>query len=133
MKLKLKRSVNKEVCLVFLNGCHTAVGSAEEGFLEVTGNTGFCGFLGVETVVPDIFAWRFGMAFFYYFFTKGWTVAQVMQQLRGEHWPLSLLYSAYCHPELRVKPSVKDKMPEIQFSNFSEKMIGTSKDKNGLI
>lgn len=122
--LKRKKSLqNPYVCMVFLNGCSTAVGSDQGGFLETTGRPGFGGFVGTETEVPDVFALRFGIAFLYYFLNRGWPVYQVMDQLRREHWPLSLIYSTYCHPVLRVKPG---EPLDLSFENFSTTRLSTS-------
>lgn len=105
IKENLKRDARGELpspCLVFLNGCSTASGSSDGGFLEATAGNGFCGFIGTEAEVPDLFALRFGLAFLYRFLLGGEPVYLTMDRLRSEHWPLSLLYSTYCYPMLSV-------------------------------
>jgi len=129
LKLNIKRAGNpKELspCMVFINGCSTATGDPDGGFLEATGSFGLCGFIGTETVVPDVFALRFGLAFLYHFIHKGLPVFQVMEILRTNHWPLSLIYSTYCYPELQVEPMGKDSdLPFQVDSNFSLLPLGT--------
>jgi hypothetical protein len=96
---------SRSSCVVFFNGCDTALGDPEGGFLEATGKSAFCGFIGTETKVPDIFAFRFGLDFLYYFLGKGWPVDRAMDYLRNQHWPLGLIYSTYCPSFLRLGPT----------------------------
>jgi len=91
------------VCLVFLNGCQTAIGAEKGGFMEATGNLGFCGFIGTEAKVPDLFAIRFAADFFCHLLYEEMTVAEIMDKLRREHWPLGLVYSTCCHPLFKIK------------------------------
>lgn len=98
---KLMRSdatPEKPGCVVFLNGCLTAVGRDNEGFLQVTGREGFCGFIGTETVIPDLFALRFGIEFVTTFLNKEQRIYEIMRALREKYWPLSLSYSTCCYP-----------------------------------
>jgi hypothetical protein len=104
-------------CLVFLNGCHTAVGE----FLEATGRDGFCGFIGAETVVPYLFAHRFGAAVMSLLYS-GHTLISIMDRLREQHWPLSLVYGLYAYPALRLDPSFT--MPVPSMDNYSEMAVG---------
>ena len=92
----------RPLCLVFLNGCQTAVGAEGGGFLDATGQVGFCGFIGTEAKVPDLFAMRFAMDFFCRLLYEGKTVIEILRHLRRQHWPLSLIYSACCHPRYRI-------------------------------
>src|SRR5271154_3965860 len=51
-KYRLRREEaahDRPACLTFLNGCTTAVGNPDGGFLEATGGAGYCGFIGTET------------------------------------------------------------------------------------
>ncbi len=128
--LKLRREAAGEPlspCLVFLNGCSTASGDPTGGFLEATGGEGFCGFIGTEAEVPDLFALRFGLAFLYHFLLEDAPVYLIMDRLRREHWPLSLVYSTYCYPMLRVTKPADFKGVEVKgFNNFSQaKQLGT--------
>jgi hypothetical protein len=91
--------------LVFLAGCRTAIGSLAAGFLEATSGPGFCGFIGTEVLVPDIFTLRFLAQFLDHLFASGRSVSEVMQDLRREHWPLSLVFSICCTGELRLTPA----------------------------
>lgn len=91
------------VCLVFLNGCQTAVGADRGGFMEATGDTGFCGFIGTEAKVPDLFAFRFAADFFGHLLYDEMTVVEIMENLRRQHFPLSLVYSTCCHPQFKIK------------------------------
>ncbi len=91
------------VCLVFLNGCQTAIGAEGGGFMEATGSLGFCGFIGTEAKVPDLFAMRFAGDFFCHVLYEEMTVSETMDKLRRDHWPLGLVYSTCCHPEFKIK------------------------------
>jgi hypothetical protein len=128
LKLRWRRndlSSGESTCIVFLNGCHTAAGDPGGGFLEATGGTGFCGFIGTETEIPDVFALRFGSAFLYEIL-RGGTVTEVMFALRTKHWPLSLVYGTYC-AEIQLTPNAgvtKIKLPE-EPSNFATSGVGT--------
>ena len=98
---KLMRSEatpEKPGCVVFLNGCLTAVGRNNKGFLQATGREGFCGFIGTETKVPDLFALRFGIEFVTTFLNKEQRVYEIMRALREKYWPLGLSYSTCCYP-----------------------------------
>jgi hypothetical protein len=97
-------------CLVFINGCMTAAGQGTSGFLYATFRQGFCGFIGTETKVPCVFALRYGAGFLHRLLDRGESVQEVMRSLRSQHWPLSLVYSAYCHPDFRVErnPSYRE-------------------------
>jgi len=111
--------------VVFLNGCSTAIGDPNGGFLEATASPDFCGFLGTETEVPDVFALRFGSAFLREWLNGAGPVFLVMDVLRRKHWPLSLLYSICCFPEFQIEK--KDKfagLSEVGTGNFSESEIG---------
>jgi hypothetical protein len=91
--------------LVFLAGCNTAVGELNNGFFKVTAGVGYCGFVGTEVKVPDIFTLRFVAHFFDRFFSTGESVAQVLQALRMQHWPLSLVFSVCCASNFRLEPA----------------------------
>lgn len=121
----IPRSTQESTCVVFLNGCNTAAGDPDGAFLEATGELLFCGFVGTETKVPDVFALRFGLAFLYYFLHEGWPVFRIIDHLRRQHWPLSITYSTYCPPMLRFNPAEKSLSIEIK-SNFSRMPLGTS-------
>jgi hypothetical protein len=123
---QLSRTPAGSSCLFFMNGCSTAVGNAAGGFLEVTGRKSACGFIGTETEIPDLFALRFGLAFLYHFLLEGRPIYEVMGMLRREHWPLSLLYSTYCSPGLRVVPPQDLPAISVAFKNFSQKRLGTT-------
>jgi len=115
-------------CLIFLNGCSTASGDPCGGFLEATCRDGFCGFIGTEAEVPDLFALRFGLAFLYRFLLECKPVDRTMDSLRRDHWPLSLLYSTYCYPNLRVSQPTDSTGPNVKkFDNFSNaEQLGTN-------
>src|SRR5204863_10056483 len=93
----------KEPCVVFLNGCSTATGHPDGAFLEATGQPGMCGFIGTETVVPDVFALRFSLSFLSQFLQGGRSVSDIMHELWVRHFPLSLVYSIYTYPLLQVE------------------------------
>jgi hypothetical protein len=70
-KIKPNRLDHHAGCLVFINGCETAVGAADGGFLKATCRPGFYGFIGTETKVPDLVALRFGVEFLREFLSSG--------------------------------------------------------------
>src|SRR5262249_20866559 len=87
-----------------LNGCFTAASEADESFLIAIGQPGFFGFIGTEAAIPDDFALRFGQEFVRRFCDSGNPLFHVMDELWREHWPLGLLYSIYCSPDIRTRP-----------------------------
>jgi len=99
------RSEDSPPTLVFLAGCNTAVGELHKGFFKATTAPGYGGFVGTEVKVPDIFTLRFVAHFFDRFFSTGESVAKVLQALRMQHWPLSLVFSVCCCSDLRLEPS----------------------------
>jgi hypothetical protein len=112
---------------VFLNGCHTAIGSSNEGgFLEATAHPGFCGFVGTEAEVPDIFALRLANAFLAELIYTGSTAMDAMKKVRRDYWPLSLAYSLSCHPDFRfiTEGLSQSTLPA---PNFSNDAIGSSR------
>lgn len=127
--LKLDKSHDDtSVCISFLNGCSTAVGHEDGGFLEATGKAGFHGFIGTESKIPDIFAIRFGLHFLFSFLCTGKPIYQIMDDLRRKHWPLSIIYSVYCYPSLSVFPTLETiKCPQnFNQENFSLGRIGSN-------
>lgn len=128
-KLITKRKGDKRIrdqkCLVILNGCATAVGGNDGGFLEVISGEDFCGFIGVEAKIPNVFALRFGSAFLHQLINGRMMAGAVMDLLRRQHWPLSLLYSLYCDHTFHV-PIKESSLPnEIDWEgNFSERNVG---------
>ena len=121
---RLNEEDRKTACLVFVNGCCTATGHADGGFLEATGMQGFYGFIGTEANVPDVFALRFGLDFLHRLLCGGEPVYSIMNNLRRQHWPLSLLYSMCCYPELSLAAHCGERLPE-SFENFSHGTVGT--------
>ncbi len=120
------RQLNEPSSFVFLSGCRTAVGDPGGGFLEATGRHGYCGFIGTEAEIPDLFALRFSTAFMYSFYCEGLSILDTMKRLRRQHWPVSVLYSICCEPRLMVKGLG----PEEGFSpllerNFSAMQVGS--------
>lgn len=115
-----RRGFTSPPCLVFLNGCSTAVGDPKGGFLLATAGSRFCGFIGAEASIPEVFALRFGSAFLYKFLTGEGTVLQIMEDLRQQHWPLSLLYNVYCVPDLKIMPDSTERsaIPGPNFCDF---------------
>lgn len=117
---------------IFLNGCSTAVGSHEGGFLEATVRDPFCGFIGTETKIPDVFALRFGTAFLRRFLLGEQSLMCVMQELRRQHFPLSLAYGLYAYPWFRLSKR-SEKRDEatpanddaVSPENFSTKPVGS--------
>ncbi|MCP4214635.1 MAG: hypothetical protein GY765_08255 [bacterium] len=91
--------------LVFLNGCTTAVGELDMGFLSATAEPGFCGFVGAEARLPNTFALRFGLALLYCLLEEGLCLQEAVDMLRRRHWPLGLLYGCYAHPDFQIEPS----------------------------
>jgi CHAT domain len=91
--------------LVFLAGCKTGVGDLHQGFFRATAKPGYCGFIGTEVKVPDIFTLRFATHFLDRFFATGETVGRIMLALRLQHWPLSLVFSVCCPLDLRLEPT----------------------------
>lgn len=110
----------------FLNGCSTAVGKEKsQGFIEATTREGFCGFIGTETDIPNVYALRFGAAFLAGMLQTGWTVLDLMDAMRRSHWPLSLLYQIYGSPKFRVARQPAAAMwPQESIPNFSLGPIG---------
>lgn len=124
--------VSERVCLLFINGCATAVGSPDGGFLEAASQTGCCGFIGTEAKIPDVFALRFGTAFLHIFLTSGLPLWRVMAILWRQHWPLSLFYGLYGQPLIRVDSGgALAELPQALRYNFSVETVGT-KDMGDL-
>lgn len=116
-KLQYNKPTVTPRCLVFLNGCHTAAG----GFLEATGRPGFCGFIGAETVLPYMFAHRFGAAVIAGLYA-GEPLVSIMDRLREQHWPLSLVYGLYAYPFLQLVPVFDT--PRLSDHNYSDLAVG---------
>ena len=114
-------------CLVFLNGCHTAVGDDNGGFMEATAVLGYCGFIGTEAKVPDVFALRFANAFLARLLYSGAKVGAVMDDLRRDFWPLSLAYNLSCHPEFRFVATDGGSAPAMKIPDFSRDPIGSER------
>jgi hypothetical protein len=115
-------------CLLFLNGCSTATGDPNGAFLEATGETGMCGFIGTEAEVPDVFALRFSLDFLASFLRGERPVHAIMSDLRQRHFPLSLLYSTYTYPLLQIAPDLQEFISiRLPIANFSFGKLGSQK------
>lgn len=118
----------EQALLIFLNGCRTARGGERLGWLDVTSNAGFRGFIGTEADIPRLFALRFGLAFVAAYLRGGASVLATMDALRRRHLPLSLLYSVNCQATLRIDPPHARATaidPPMAIHNFSELKIST--------
>jgi len=125
--LNLRGSFPEAVTLTFLNGCSTAVGAADRGFLEATGQSGFVGYVGTEAAIPNVYALRFGIEFLRCFLETGWPLVNVMEAMWRLHWPLSLLYSLNGYADLKLnRAEVAKEWPPAALGNFSEELIGVS-------
>ncbi|MCZ6652184.1 MAG: hypothetical protein O7D91_04070 [Planctomycetota bacterium] len=98
-------------CVVFLNGCSTAVGDLDNAFINATAEPGFCGFIGAEAPLPVEFAIRFGAAFMYLLLERGLTVVSAIDRLRRQHWPLGLIYGCFAHPSFHVERCAGTRKP----------------------
>ncbi len=133
LRLKLRKPLKEcrdTFSLVVLNGCATATGAPGGGFLEATANPPFCGFVGTETSVPDLFAMKFGCELLRQLFSSGEPIFRVMKSLRERHWPLSIIYSLYCYSLLRIEPSESHTaLGVISKKNFSLTPVGSTRLK----
>jgi len=126
--LKRKPPADRPACMVFLNDCHTAIGDDKNGgFLQATAYGGFCGFVGTEAEVPDVFALRFANAFLVRLLYTGSRAIEVMHELRSDYWPLSLAYNLSCHPDFRFDPQGVKPPPMLPAPDFSKDAIGSNK------
>jgi hypothetical protein len=130
LQLRVDDLLPDHVAIGLLNGCSTAVGGDAGGFIEAMSREGFCGFIGTESEVPNIFALRFGNAFLSRFLGTGDHLIAVMDVLRRQHWPLSLLYGIYGYPLLRVTSPQsalgQGGLPSSLQNNFSTGPIGAT-------
>jgi hypothetical protein len=122
-KKHFTKSAPSPRCLVFLNGCYTTNPDPKGTFFEAIGQEGFCGYIGSETEVPAIFAFRFGLAFQHLFY-QGIEVVDVMSRLRLQHWPLSLIYGLYAFPHVRVTQHLGMAAPALPRVNYSAGPLG---------
>lgn len=119
------REPNISGCLLMMNGCSTAVGDPRGDFMAAASQEGLCGFVGTETDVPDVFALRFSLALLDLLFRERLTISQAMLRLYRAHFPLSLLYGLYAHPDFKMP---KDGLPVPEaLENFSLGAIGTGR------
>jgi hypothetical protein len=125
------RQLKEPSSFVFLNGCRTAVGDPGGGFIEATGRTGYCGFIGTEAEIPDLFALRFSTAFMYCLYYEGLSILETMKRLRKQHWPVSILYSVCCEPRLMVKGlGPQEAFSAFLGKNFSAMPVGSTQKQD---
>jgi hypothetical protein len=122
-KRDLIKSAESPRCLVFLNGCFTSSPDVKGTFFEATGRNGFCGYVGAETEVPSLFAFRFGLAF-QRFFEEGMEVVEIMRHLFRQHWPLGLIYGLYAFPHLRISSPECALSWQWPLDNYAEGPLG---------
>jgi hypothetical protein len=123
-----KSSASLPPTLVFLAACQTAIGDLEGDFLDATSGPGFCGFIGAEAMIPDLFTLRFLTRFLASFYGGFGSVSEVMHNLRREHWPLSLVFSLCCRNDLRLEPQVY-RNRDFQQINLSTHPVAAPKKK----
>jgi hypothetical protein len=97
-----KGKTTRSNTLCFINGCRSADGSLGDGFLSVTSGVGFHGFIGAEAEVSNKFATQYATEFLYGILEEGLSVEDIFEQLRVQHFPLSLLYSCFADPGFQV-------------------------------
>ncbi|WP_354124931.1 hypothetical protein [Bradyrhizobium sp. LA6.10] len=116
---------NETGCLVFINGCRTAAADPGGTFLLPASVTGHVGFVGTETDVPDVFALRFSTSLLHLLFKDGKTLGEAMSRLYRDHFPLSLVYGIYAHPNFRM---CQDGAPSLsKQTNFSDDVVGSGR------
>ena len=113
-RLKRSHGSHRWWSLVILNACETAVGSKAGGFLEATGSSGFHGFIGAEGILPPEFALRFGTELLDRFLTSGDLLSTIVNNMRLEYLPLSVLYGVYCYPDIHVSVCGHDEEIQVQ-------------------
>jgi hypothetical protein len=89
--------------LIFLNACETIVGDSDYSLRNAAARPGICGLVATEAKVPRDIALQFGHRFLQLLVEEGQSVGEVMQSLRREFWPISLLYGCYAHPTYRIE------------------------------
>ncbi len=90
--------------LAFLNACQTAQESRSGGsFMEAVHEVGVKGLVATEELTIDRFANQIGLEFLTAFCRDGQPVGETLHGLRRKHFPLGLLYTGYCPPQLRIQ------------------------------
>lgn len=86
-----------------LNGCSTAAGTTTSGSFAapVSRLSGQSDFVGLEDVVPPVFALRFGYALIARLLC-GETLQTALNKLQRLHFPLSLLYTCYGSSKFQI-------------------------------
>jgi hypothetical protein len=97
-----KHRHTRSVTICFLNGCRTGAGPVGESFLDVLFDIGFQGFIGTEAEVSNKFAAEYAADFMGLLWKQGKSVREAFDILRDKHFPLSLFYSCYAHPDFRI-------------------------------
>jgi hypothetical protein len=121
---------DKPPTLVFIAGCQTAAGDElDRGFLHATSNRGYCGYIGAEVRIPDLFTLGFLSEFLERFYAGGRAVGDVMRELRREHWPLSLAFSMGCARELRLAPPPEPRAAVSGRGNLCDHLISSARDR----
>jgi hypothetical protein len=119
------RAPDTPSCLLIINGCSTAVGDPKGDFMAAASQEGLCGFVGTETDVPDLFALRFSLALLYLLFREQLSIGAAMRRLYAEHFPLSLVYGLYAHPDVQMP---KSDLPVFgRVANLSKEKAGAGK------
>jgi WD40 repeat protein/tetratricopeptide (TPR) repeat protein len=90
--------------LVFLNCCQTAERGDVGSFLQTFHDYGFSGLIATEEHTLDSFANPFGLGILEAFLVPDTAIGVVLHGMRRGHPPLSLLYGAYCPPDLHLRP-----------------------------
>ena len=119
------RTPNTPSCLLMINGCSTAVGDAKGDFMAAASQEGLCGFIGSETDVPDLFAMRFSLALLNLLFREQLSVGSAMHRLYRRHFPLSLVYGLYAHPDFQMPQQGMPVYDEVE--NLSIAAVGTGR------
>ncbi len=116
-------------CLVVVNGCSTSVGGKSADFVSAISQEGFCGFVGTETEVPDIFALRFAIRLLDLLFNNQLTLGEAMCRLYQRHFPLSLVYGLYALPGFRISQrEACDLLSSDTVGNLSYTEVGTGRN-----
>ncbi|MBT2305426.1 hypothetical protein J7E70_34085 [Variovorax paradoxus] len=120
VRLNSFRSIHRQQTLLFLNGCDTAAEADRFAFTDLLKYPGIAGLIGTEVRVPDRFAFRFALAFFYEVMLNGKSFREAMDDLRRRHLPVSLAYALYASDAICIAKSDSEEILVELAVNFSE-------------
>jgi hypothetical protein len=120
LMLPLKREervkAEERVKLLILNCCLSASGREGASLLSAVARRGFCGLIGTEAEIANVYALRCGVRLMWGLYRKEKSLGEAFEEMRGDPdlFPLNILYTCYANRDFRLCGPAFDIIEELE-------------------